>query len=62
VFVLLTLLTGTALGAAGCDAGALATPAALGKLSASQLADASGPEKKAILMGQLKDLDIPAKK
>ncbi len=36
--MLLTLLTGTALGAAGCDAGALATPAALGKLSASQLA------------------------
>ena len=28
-------------------------------LSASQLSDASGPEKKAIVMSQLKELDIP---
>ena len=28
-------------------------------LSASQLSDVSGPEKKALVMAQLKDLDIP---
>ena len=28
-------------------------------LSASQLPDSTGPEKKAIVMSQLKDLDIP---
>jgi hypothetical protein len=28
-------------------------------LSASQLPDSTGPEKKAIVMAQLKDLDIP---